>query len=144
MIRMDKRGQLSVEYLLLVLIILIILGTVTIPLIGNSIDASMDVSMVSDAKTAVESISSAADIVYSNGPGSRRTMDIYIPQGTNLNTANNIVGMNITYSQGTKFVNSTVNYRLNNATTAVSKGWYRVTVNWVIGRNYLDVALTQI
>ncbi|MBU4548087.1 MAG: class III signal peptide-containing protein, partial [Euryarchaeota archaeon] len=67
---MDKRGQLSVEYLLLVLIILIILGTVTIPLIGDSIDASMDVSMVSDAKTAVESISSAADIVYSNGPGS--------------------------------------------------------------------------
>lgn len=141
---MDSRGQVSVEYLLLLLVILIILGSVTIPLIGSSIEASTDVSSVSDAKTAVESIANAADVVYSNGPGSVRTVNVYIPQNTNLVTRGNNVGMNITYSQGTKFVNSTTYYAFNNATTPVNNQWYKVTVRWVVGTNNIGLTLVPL
>lgn len=144
MIKMDKRGQLSLEYLLLTLVVLVLLGAVTIPLIGTSIDASMDVSAVSDAKATVETISSAADVVYANGPGSKRTMDVYIPQNNNLVTRNRTVGMNITYSRGSKFVNSTTYYNLINATTPVTKGWYRITVFWNIGEPFIRVVSTRL
>ena len=141
---MDSRGQVSVEYLLLLLVILIVLGSVTIPLIGSSIEASTDVSSVSDAKTAVESIANAADVVYSNGPGSVRTVNVYIPQNTNLVTRGNNIGMNITYSQGTKFVNSTTYYAFNNASTPVTKRWYRVTARWVVGTNNIGITVVPL
>lgn len=147
MISIGQRGQLSVEYLLLTLVVLIILGAVTIPLIGDAIDASMAVSRVSDAKTAVETISSAADVVYANGPGSKRTIDVYIPQNTNLSTDGKMIGMNITYQDNgetTKFVNSTTNYNLTNAKTPVNNGWYRVTVSWVLREQFIRVDLNQI
>ncbi len=71
---MDNRGQISAEYLLLMVIIILILSSVTIPLASKSIDASNDVSEASDAKVAVESIANAANVVYANGPGSKRTI----------------------------------------------------------------------
>ncbi|GAB4316260.1 MAG: class III signal peptide-containing protein [Methanobacteriaceae archaeon] len=141
---MDSRGQVSVEYLLLLLVILIILGSVTIPLIGSSIEASTDVSSVSDAKTAVESIANAADVVYSNGPGSVRTVNVYIPQNTNLVTRGNNIGMNITYSQGTKFVNSTTYYTFNNTSASVTNRWYKVTVRWVVGTNNIGITVVPL
>ncbi|MGC9516098.1 MAG: class III signal peptide-containing protein [Methanomicrobiales archaeon] len=141
---MDSRGQVSVEYLLILLVILIVLGSVTIPLIGSSIEASTDVSTVSDAKAAVDSIANAANVVYSNGPESKRTLDVYIPQNTNLVTSGNTVGMNITYSDGTKFVNSTTYYALNNQTTALNSQWYRVTVTWPQGTNSIRITLNPL
>ena len=45
---MDVKGQASAEYLLLMLVFLIILGGVTLPLVGKSIKDSMDVSHTSD------------------------------------------------------------------------------------------------
>ena len=74
---MDSKGQVSVELLFLVSgIILIIMSAITIPIIGNSIDASMNVSHVSDAKSAVVNIGNAIDIVYANGPGAKRTLNV--------------------------------------------------------------------
>lgn len=142
--KMDSRGQVSVEYLLLLLVILIVLGSITIPLIGNSIEASTDVSTVSDAKTAVESIASAADVVYSNGPGSKRTVNVYIPQDTSLVARGNNVGMNITYSDGTKFVNSTTYYTFNNTTATVNNQWYKVTIQWPVGTNNIGITLVPV
>ena len=37
MSKMDVKGQISVEYLMIALVFLIIMTTVTVPLIGNSI-----------------------------------------------------------------------------------------------------------
>ena len=53
---MDDIGQISVEYLLLIVVILIIISAVTIPLMGKSIDASNDVSWTSDAKMQLKAL----------------------------------------------------------------------------------------
>jgi uncharacterized protein (UPF0333 family) len=140
---MDSRGQLSAEYLLLVLVILIIMGAVSIPLIGNSVSSTMDVSGASDIKNAVSNIANAANLVYANGPGSKRTINIYTPQGT-ISADNNlkIIGMNTTFSNGTtKFISANTNYNVNIVNPNVSKGWHNVTVEWVLNNPYITIKL---
>ncbi len=93
---MDAKGQLSVEYLLLTLVFLIIVGSVTIPLIGHSIDASLDVSDTSQVSASINSITNAIGIVYANGPGSKRTINVYFPApGTLTYNAANSTYINV-------------------------------------------------
>jgi len=141
--KMDNKGQISAEYLLLVVVFIVILASVTIPMASKSIDTSMDVSQVSDAKTAVESIANAADVIYANGPGSKRTIDVYIPQSTNLEATGNTTGMDIGLSDATtKFVNATIKYTFNNTNVAVAKGWHSVQLQWTLGTNYIGLSIT--
>ncbi len=66
---MDSRGQVSAEYIFLILIFLIVLALVTVPLAGRTINATQNVSVTSDAKTALSTIANGVNVVYSNGPG---------------------------------------------------------------------------
>ncbi len=146
---MDVKGQASAEYLLLVLVFLIILGSVTIPLIAKSINYSMDVSKTSDASAAVNSIANEVGLVYANGPGSIRTINIYSnANGTMSVNANNVLILPVTLSDSTiKNINAslpysaTINpsnpYALGNHTN------YNVTVSWPVGTNTIQINLTQ-
>lgn len=128
---MDSRGQVSLEYLLLILVVLIVLGGVTIPLIGSSIEASTDVSRASDAKVAVQTIANAADIVYANGPGAKRTVSFYIPVNGVIITGNNSVIFIVTYSNGTQSnINASTQYNLTSQSVNVQRGWYTAVVYW--------------
>lgn len=140
---MDIRGQISVEYLLLIVVILIILGAVTIPLAGKSIDASNDVSWTSDAKVAVESVANAVDIVYANGPGAKRTIDIYIPQNNMaLQTKGNNIFIATSLSGNTqKNVTATTGYTLNTSSISLNKNWHKIQVTWPIGGSISITAL---
>lgn len=130
---MDDIGQVSFEYLMLILVAILILGTVTIPLIGRAIDASNDVSRASDAKVAVESIANAANIVYANGPGAKRTVNFYIPQSGTIgfDKTNKIIYFDLTLSNNTRRINATTEY--DNITlnpTSLNKGWHKAVIYW--------------
>ncbi|MBM4241331.1 MAG: class III signal peptide-containing protein [Euryarchaeota archaeon] len=139
---MDNKGQISAEYLLLVLVFLIILGSITIPLMGRSINASSDVSAASDARVAVQSIANAANIVYANGMGARRTLNVYVPQNTILNFTNRTVAMRIVSSQGNLTIDQRTDYNLANTTVNVNKGWRNVRIEWTVGSNYITITVT--
>jgi len=140
---LDKRGQVSVEYLLVVLVLILILSIITIPLIGESIDSSNDVSDASDAKVATDTLANAADVVYANGPGAKRTVSFYIPQNGALKFANSTVSLSLVYSNGTNSsINSSTQYNLGNNTTTVSSGWHNAQVLWTIGNSYITVSIT--
>ncbi len=143
MSKMDVKGQASAEYLLLVLVFLIILGSVTIPLVGNSIDASMDVSDSSDVNVAINSIANAVGVVYANGPGSKRTINIYFPVSGNLDTTGNILNMPVTLSDGTtKQIQANLPYKtiIVPSTNVVRKN-YNATVTWPAGTGNIVVTL---
>jgi uncharacterized protein (UPF0333 family) len=143
MIKMDNKGQLSAEYLFIILVFLIILAVVTIPLMGKTIDASNDVSKVSDAKIAITSIINAADIVYANGPASKRTLDLYIPQNTNLNMNGKSIAMIVTLSDRTQSVNGTTEKDLKTSVISLSKNWHTFQIQWNIGDNFITVTKTD-
>jgi len=145
---MDSRGQISAEYLFLMLIFLIILGTVTIPLVSNSITSSMNVSVASDAKIAVSTIANEVNVVYSNGPGSKRTVNVYFPQDTTIGYNNSQLTLTlhgVSYTNGTQrsVANASVpytNFAFMDNTTGntdgnIVKGWHKIQITWGNGTN---------
>ncbi|CEA14403.1 MULTISPECIES: hypothetical protein [Methanobacterium] len=139
---MEEKGQASVEYLLLIVVILIILASVTIPLVSSSVNSTMDISRASDAKNAIQNIANAVDLVYANGPGAKRTVNVYIPLNLVLqgnNTQN--IGMNVPLSGNeTKYVNSDLNYNVTFDNANFNQGWSTVTVNWVVGNKAITIS----
>lgn len=72
-----KKGQISVEYLLLIGLLLLII----VPLIYYGIrEANANAAMAS-AEDVVKSLSVAADEVYALGSGSKKFVDVYMPKG---------------------------------------------------------------
>lgn len=140
---MDIRGQISAEYLLLIVVILIIISAVTIPLLGKSVDASNDVSNVADTKSAVTEIANAVNIVYANGPGAKRTLDVYIPKSnTQFQSGANYVSMVVDLSDGTKTTNSTTDCPVSSSPSNLSNRWYKATVEWTPGSSTVTVTMT--
>ncbi|HTX61715.1 MAG TPA: class III signal peptide-containing protein [Methanobacterium sp.] len=138
---MDSRGQASAEYLFLILIFLIILATVTIPFAGNAISSSQNVSVTSDAQTALSSIVNAVNVVYANGPGAKRTVSVYFPQDSTLSFSSNVLMLGLTNipfnasNPGTlkPNVNETVPYNVTVTGGSVAKGWHTVVITWSTG-----------
>ncbi len=148
---MDVKGQVSVEYLLLTLVFLIIIGSVTVPLITQGINDSLDVSHSSDASAAINSIANAVGVVYSNGPGSVRTINVYFSNTGTLsyNSANNTIQMPVSMYTGNSSkvidANVPIAVTLNGANNfnVVNKTNYNATVTWPIGTNTINVAMAQ-
>jgi uncharacterized protein (UPF0333 family) len=142
---MDDRGQISAEYLLLIVVILVILGSISIPLMGKSIDASNDISWTSDAKNAVNSIANAVNLVYANGPSSKRSLAVYIPRdGMQVQSTSNILKLTTPLSSGgaNKTVNATINYPITSNLATLNKNYYNVTVYWDVGKTSINVNFT--
>ena len=143
MSKMDVKGQASAEYLLLVLVFLIILGSVTIPLVGKSINASMDVSDSSDVNVAINTIANAVGVVYSNGPGSKRTISVFFPVAGTLSSGGNTLQMPVTLSDSTsKVIQADLPYKTTIVNPNVNRGNYNVTVTWPLGTSPILVTLT--
>ncbi len=148
---MDVKGQVSVEYLLLTLVFLIIIGSVTVPLITQGINDSLDVSHSSDASAAINSIANAVGVVYSNGPGSVRTINVYFSNTGILsyNSANNTIQMPVSMYTGNSSkvidANVPIAVTLNGANNfnVVNKTNYNATVTWPIGTNTINVAMAK-
>lgn len=138
---MDSRGQASAEYLLLIVVILTVMAGVTLPLIQSSVSDTMDVSKASDAKQAVQNIANAADLVYANGPGSKRTISVYMPIDGAL-TGGNSISTTVVTSTMTKTVSAKTAHQTQVDPSSVSKGWYTVQVTWPVGSSDIQVALT--
>ncbi|MBI5680741.1 MAG: class III signal peptide-containing protein [Methanobacterium sp.] len=137
---MDNRGQISAEYLLLIVVILIVLTSVTLPLVGTAINNSNDISWSSDAKIAVQTIANAVNIVYANGPGSKQTNDVYIPQTMALTNAGNSVVLTVTLSDGsTKTITGNTGYALSATNIPLSRGWHTIQVYWPQGTNAITI-----
>ncbi len=144
--KLDSKGQVSAEYLFLILIFLIILSTVTVPMAANSITASQQVSVTSDSETAVSTIANAVNLVYANGPSSERTVNVYIPQSTTLtyDNINNQLDLNLTgvsYTNGTQkaTVNASVPTNIpitingNGSISNANTKWHTFTITWPVG-----------
>lgn len=146
---MENKGQASAEYLLLLVVILIIMAAVSIPLVASSVNATMDISKSSDTKNAVQTIANAVNLVYANGPGAKRTVNVYIPitgsliadNAVNGLASNKLIGMNVPLSNGTtRLINASTDYNTTVINPSLTGGtWYNVTVNWYVNDQFITV-----
>lgn len=148
--RVDNRGQISAEYLLLFVVILSVFLFMINSFIGPTIDASNNVTAVSDTKIVVESVADAVNIVYANGPGSKRTLNVNAPRDMTLtfDNAKHIVkttlnNLDYTLENGTptttKDVSAPINYYQNINSLALNKGWRTVQVYWNTTSSAIEV-----
>lgn len=148
---MDSRGQVSAEYIFLILIFLIVLATVTIPFAGDAISSSQNVSVASDAKVALSAITNAVNVVYSNGPGAKRTVNVYFPQdaqlaydGTNKALTLGLQNIPVSASDPSGDQKGNVQASVPYAVTVdgtVTKGWHDVVITWDVGDKFITVTV---
>ena len=144
---MDRRGQASAEYLLLIVVILLVMGWLLVNVYQPSIGATMDVSIASDAKNAVTNIANAANLVYANGPGAKRTLSVYIPaSGTfTSNNASKVIKFNsASLANSSHSVNASTSSNMTIENPNVTKGWYNnIVVEWKLNTNYISVTIDK-
>lgn len=139
---MDRRGQASAEYLLLIVVILLVMGWLLVNVYQPSIESTMAVSTTSDAKNAVTNIANAANLVYANGPGAKRTLSVYIPASGTFSSNNSSKVILFNSAGIAKTVNSSIASNMTIVNPNVNKGWYNnITVEWLLNTNYITVTI---
>lgn len=141
---MDSRGQVSAEYIFLILIFLIVLLTVTVPFAGEAISSSQNVSVASDAKVALSTITNAVNVVYSNGPGAKRTVNVYFPQDDQLDydDTNKALTLGLQDIPLKENVQANVPYDIEvKPSGSVTKGWHDVVITWDVGDEFITVTI---
>lgn len=120
------------EYLLLIVVILIILSSVTIPLVESSVESTMDISDASDAKNAIQSIANAVNLVYANGPGAKRTIDVYISQSKPLgyNPDTKTIYQELDLSSEKRNISAKVDHPVEFKNQTLNKGWHQTKITW--------------
>lgn len=76
---MDRRGQVAMEYMLIFFIVLIILSTISVPLVTDEINNVNDVASSVKAKNMLVNIAGTVNMVYSSDYGSMRTISVDCP-----------------------------------------------------------------
>jgi uncharacterized protein (UPF0333 family) len=128
---MDSRGQLSVEYLLLLVVIFVVFGAMITYLIGPSIDSANDISDVSGASNTINSIANAINIVYANGPGSKRSLKVYIPDSMTIIVNSSGVCTNVPLSNGSvKTIIAPLNGPADVWSKTITKGNRNAVIIW--------------
>ena len=120
------RAQSSTEYLLVLGIVLVIL----VPFIYYGYSSSQESVRILQARRAVESLANAADYVYTQGYGSRTTVNVIIPEGIDFD--NSYIGKPLTSSS--EVPSEEINLRLytqNGFTDVFKSTQEEVRGNWL-------------
>ena len=142
-INLDKKGQLSLEYILSAMIVILIISLISVPILLNAIDYSNDVIDSINAKNELYKITDAIDFCYSSGKGSRKIVftDFYRSCTIKLssNGQNGIASINLNLSKDYKNIKSDFQYNGLNKNLELSKGFNKVLVQWNEETNDIEV-----
>ena len=73
------RGQLSIEFMIVLTGLLLIVATVTMPLYEQARADATRMNELTSAKEAINDIANALNTVYAGGVGSRQTIEYWLP-----------------------------------------------------------------
>lgn len=132
----DNRGQVSLEYMLILAISLILLLVFTMPLTELTVQGTMDVSDTMDMKSDLSELSHAIKTVYGQGQGSKQSVNLIVKKSVNINIDQNHVSCNLKLKDGsTKTVNVYYTSNIKKTSIPLSKGSNTIVVEWPVG-NY--------
>lgn len=118
------KAQLSLEYLLLVGLILMLLA----PVFYYAFSTSTQTIKMNEADNFVKSIANTADTLYSLGPGSQDSIEINVPKGTkNITLKNKEVLLIIYIFNGEAYISADTKTNISGNITTKS-GSYHITL----------------
>ncbi len=109
-----SKGQVAIEFIFILLIIVVYIFTVTKPLIESGQDAINDIERINRINSETEKIANSINRVYLLGSGTKETINIFIPQKSQINCFNgeNIIGFTSQINENNK--NPTIGTCQNN------------------------------
>lgn len=109
----DRKGQLSLEYILSSVIVILIISLISVPILLTAIDYSNDVIDSINSKNELNKITNAIDFCYSSGKGSKRIVYVDFNHDINIKLYNNgkegFASINLKLSDNSKEINTSFN-----------------------------------
>ena len=128
---MDKKGQVSLEYILIFAVSMMILMLFTLPITEQSIKDVMDVSDALNAKEELSKISVAIKKVYGEGQGSKQTLIIHSDKDIKIAIAQDYLSCNLKLKDNSnKQIKEYFTSNLRKTSLSINKGETIVVVEW--------------
>ena len=142
-LKMDKKGQLSLEYILLSMMAILIISLLSVPILLTAIDYSSDIIDSINSKAELSKITDAIDYCYCSGKGSKRMVYVDFNQDVDVKLSNNgrmgVASINLILSDNTKEITSSFDYIRLNENIHLSRGFNKILVKWDEDSNMIEV-----
>ena len=139
----DNNGQLSLEYILSSMIVILIISLISVPFLLTAIDYSNDIIDSINSKNELNKITDAIDFCYSSGKGSKRIVYVDFNQNTDIRLYNDgkkgLASINLNLSDNRKEINSSFDYPNLNENIHLSKGFNKIIIQWNDDSNRIEV-----
>ena len=139
----DNKGQLSLEYVLSSMIVILIISLISVPILLTAIDYSNDIIDSINAKSELSKITGAIDFCYTSGKGSKRIVYVDFNQNVDIRLYNEgnkgFASINLNLSDNLKEIRSSFDYNALNDNIHLSKGFNKIAVNWDEDSNMIEV-----
>jgi len=87
-----KKGQVAIEFIFILLVIIIYIFTVTKPIIQSGEGAVSDIDSIASMKRETQKITNAINRIYLLGDNSKETITLFIPQENSIFCNSNTIG----------------------------------------------------
>ena len=142
-IRIGNKGQLSLEYVLSSMIVLLIISIISVPILLTAMDYSTDIIDSINSKSELSKITGAIDFCYASGKGSKRIVFVDFNQNVDIRFYNDgkrgFASINLNLSDNEKEISSSFDYNGLNENIHLSKGFNKIAVKWNEDSNMIEV-----
>ena len=142
-IKMDIKGQLSLEYVLSSMIVILIISLISVPILLTAMDYSNDIIDSINAKSELSKITDAIDFCYASGKGSKRIVYADFNRNVDMRFYNDgkrgFASINLNLSDNAKEIISSFDYNGLNENIHLSKGFNKISVKWDEDSNAIEV-----
>ncbi len=90
-----RRGQVSIEFILLLVLIILMVQTITLPYLSVAEKSASDVLRTAQARVAVQRIYDSVNTVNAAGSDARQSFRVYVPKNSRLACSGNDVGFTV-------------------------------------------------
>ena len=140
---LDNKGQLSLEYILSSMIVILIISLISVPVLLATIDYSNDVIDSINAKNELSKISQSIDFCYASGKGSKRIVLLDLNQDANIRFYNDgnrgFASMNLNLSDGPREIVIDYDCADLNENIHISRGFNKIIIEWNEDSNKIEV-----
>lgn len=143
--RLDNKGQLSLEYILIAMVSILLVTLISIPILGLSIDYSFDVVDSLNAKSELSKITGAVDFCYNSGKGSKKIVLIDLKNDLEISLLNNgskgvaVADLDLS-NNDSKRICLPFDCPFLNENIRLSKGFNKVLVEWSDDSGLIEVS----
>lgn len=137
---MDDKGQISLEYLLILVISLIILIAFTLPLMDYGMGVALDVSDSLKVKSDLSDIALAVKTVYNEGQGSKQTVHVQPKDSIKVNVGQSHISASMPLHEGGyKKIKVSCKSNLESSSIYLRKGSNTIIVEWPVNSENMTI-----